>query len=449
MVTPSPEIVTLLTVFAGAMTAPTFAKATQLVCGAILAPGKRTVSAVLQVLGLAKEDGYGKYHRVLNRDRWSPWVLSHLLLELVIRTFLDEQAPLILLMDETLERRRSDQIRYVGCFRDSARSGLRHLVTSFGIRWICLAVAVPVPWSRRRWALPFMVVPVRSKRVNAALKRPHRTLTDWAQRMVTRVRRWQPTRRIILVADRSYASVAMVQCCQRLPTPVAFLSNLRIDAGLYDPPVRRSKFGPPPKKGPQQPTLADRLIDPATLWQSLTLDWYGGTRKTLQVLAGQSLWSRSGTNPVPISWVLVRCPDDPHFRPGALFCSDTHLSAADLLGFYLLRWNIEVTFEELRAHLGLETQRQWSDRAIERTTPCLFGLFSLVTVLAQRLHPQDMPIHTTAWYAKPEVTFADALAAVRAHLWHTMQFSTSLATHDMALFPQALIERLTSIACLA
>ena len=202
MITPSVEIVALLATFATAMTMPTFAKATSLLYGAILAPGKRTVSAVLQVLGLADQDGYGKYHRVLSRDRWSPWVMSQLLLTILIQAFLEDGAPLVLLLDETLERRRGDRIRNVGGFRDGARSSVAHLVTSFGIRWMVLAALMPVPWSKRPWALPFLAVPVRSKKVNAALGRPHRTLTDWAQRLITKVRRWQPQRRIVLVADQ-------------------------------------------------------------------------------------------------------------------------------------------------------------------------------------------------------------------------------------------------------
>ena len=359
MITPSDEIVALLSAFAGALTAPAFAKATQLLYGAILAPGQRTVSAALQVLGLGGLATFGKYHRVLSRDRWSPWVLSELLLALLIRTFLAQDAPLVLLLDETLERRRGDRIRYVGCFRDGARSSVAHLVTSFGIRWLVLALLVPVPWATRPWALPFLAVPVRSKRVNAALGRPHRTLADWAQRVTTKVRRWQPERRLVLVADRTYASVALVQCCQRLSKPVTLISSLRLDAGLYGPPVRTSKYGPPPKKGPQEPALARRLADPATPWQALTLPWYGGAPKAVQVLVGRSLWSRSGVCPVPVGWVLVRCPADAHFKPGAFFCSDPSLGPAEVLGFYLLRWNIEVTFEEVRAHLGLETQRQW------------------------------------------------------------------------------------------
>lgn len=191
MITPSKEILALLAVFATAMTAPAYRKATQLLIGTILAPGKRTVSAALTVLGKSKDDKFGKYHRELNRDCWSPWILSKLLLQLLIDTFLEPTAPVVLLIDETLERRGSRKIDYVGCFRDAARSSLSHRVTSFGIRWVVLVILVPVPWSGRSWALPFMVIPTRSAKSAAKRNRTHRTAPVWAEYMITKVRRWQ------------------------------------------------------------------------------------------------------------------------------------------------------------------------------------------------------------------------------------------------------------------
>jgi hypothetical protein len=152
------KTIQLLSAFAVAFTAPTWAKALVLVYGAILAPGRRTVTAALRAMGLADDKHFTNYHRVLNRDRWSPWVLSKLLLALIIHLCLPAGAPLILAIDDTLERRRGSKIKYKGWFRDPIRSTVNHVSKSLGIRWICLAVLVPVPWSQRLWALPFMVV---------------------------------------------------------------------------------------------------------------------------------------------------------------------------------------------------------------------------------------------------------------------------------------------------
>ncbi len=448
MPTPSPEIIRLLSVFAIAMTAPTFAKSLVLIYGTILTPGIRTVSAVLRVMGLGDLETFGNYHRVLNRDRWSPWVLSQLLLALLIRAFLPDGASLIVLIDETLERRQGKRIIYKGRFRDAVRSTAQRVVTCLGVRWCCLALLVVVPWSRRPWALPFLVVPVLSPQTSARLHKRHRTSVDWAMYLIEKVRRWQPDRDITLVGDGTYAAVALVQRCQRLTRPVRLVSRLRLDATLHDEPGTPAphRRGPKPKKGARQVSLAARLTDPATVWEAVTVPWYGGSDMALEIVTGVSLWYHRRTDPVRVRWVLVRCPTNA-VKPTAFFCSDPSVSADQLLRWFVGRWNIEVTFEELRAHLGFETQRQWSVRAIERTTPCLFGLFSLIVVMAQTLHPKTLPLRTTSWYPKDEATFSDALAAVRGHLWASFNPSTSLSDAEMCLIPRPMLDALQQVAC--
>jgi hypothetical protein len=266
MPSPSPEIIQLVSVFATAFTAPTFAKALVLLYGTILAPGRRTVTAALRAMGLAGDKQFVKYHRVLNRDRWSPWVLSKLLLGLIILVFVPAGLPLILMIDETLERRRGRKIKYTGWFRDPIRSTAKHVTKALGIRWICLALLVPVPWSTRRWALPFMTVPALGPQTSAKLKKRHRTLVAWTMLMLEKVRRWQPEREVVLVGDGSYAAVALVQRCQRLKRPVKLISRLRLDATLhgFPGPQPKGKPGPKPKKGARQPSLAARLVDAKT-----------------------------------------------------------------------------------------------------------------------------------------------------------------------------------------
>jgi hypothetical protein len=448
MPTPSPEIIRLLSVFAVAMSAPTFAKAVVLIYGTILTPGVRTVSAVLRVMGLGDLETFGNYHRVLNRDRWSPWRMSQLLLALLLRVFLSDDESLMVLIDETLERRQGKRIKYKGRFRDAVRSTAHHVVTCLGVRWCCLALLVRVPWSRRAWALPFLIVPVLSPKTSARLHKRHRTSGDWARYLIAKVRRWQPDREITLVGDGAYASVALVQHCQRLPRPVRLVSRLRLDAVLHDEPGTPvpHRRGPKPQKGPRQPSLAARLSDPATAWEALTIPWYGGRDQALEIVTGVSLWYHRGTAPVRLRWVLVRGPKDA-FPPTAFFCSDPTVSARQILGWFIGRWNIEVTFEELRAHLGFETQRQWSVRAIERTAPCLFGLFSLIVVMAHTLHPKTLPLRTTSGYPKDEATFSDALAAVRGHLWGSFNSSPSPSDSEMCLIPRPMLDALQQVAC--
>jgi hypothetical protein len=435
-------------VFAQAFTVPTFANALVLLYGAILAPGRRTVTAALRAMGLADSSHFTNYHRVLNRAQWSPWVLSKLLLALIIRFFVPTGMPLLLAVDETLERRRGRKIKYKGWFRDPIRSTVHHVSKSLGIRWICLAVLVPVPWSQRLWALPFMTIPALGPKTSDKLKKRHRTIVDWAMIMIEKVRTWQPDREIALVGDGSYAAVILVQRCQRLKRPVKLVSRLRLDACLHDfpGPQPKGKRGPKPKKGARLHNLAAVLADSKTCWQKLKVLWYGGEEKDIEIVTGVCLWYRRGLAPVPIRWVLLRCPDD-SFKPQAFFCSAPQVPAAQIIAWFVARWNIEVTFEELRAHLGFETQRQWSDKAIERTAPCLFGIFSLVVLMAKVLHPETLPVRQASWYLKDEATFIDALAAVRSDLWRSVNYSTSAQEADMILIPQIALVSLVEAAC--
>lgn len=410
MPSPSPEIIRLLSTFAAAFSVPTFAKVIVLVCGVILAPGRRTVCSALRVMGLSDDGDFSKYHRVLSRASWSPWSLSKLLLTRIVTTFLTPGQPLMLVIDDTLERRKGRKVSLKGWFRDPL-SQTNSSVSA--IRWLCLAMLVPVPWSKRPWALPLMTVPAPSVKVCKRLGRRHRTPVELAALLIAQVRRWHPQREIKLLADGGYAAVDFVKDCQKLS--VTLISRLRMDASLYgfpEPPPT-GKRGPKPKKGARELSPKQRLDDPMTVWMELDICWYHGETKRVEVATGMSLWHRTGSEPVALRWVLVRCPKG-SFPPCAYFAS-CDMSPEELLSSYILRWNLEVTFAELRANLGFETQRGWADKTVERATPCLFGIFSLVVLLAQRLHPEKLPIRSTAWYDKQEASFSDALAAVRLH----------------------------------
>lgn len=450
MLTPSPEIVHLLGQFAGVFTRPTFGHVLVLLYGTILACDPRTVAAALRAVGLASERHFTTYHRVLNRAEWSALAASRILLALLCRSFLAPGEPLVLLVDDTLERRQGRKIAWKGWFRDPVRSTGGKTVTSPGLRWVCLMALVPVPWSRRPWALPLLTAPALAPTTSEKLGKHHRTTVDRARTLLWLVRRWQPDREVVLVGDGAYAAVTLGHLCRRQRRPVRFVSRLRLDVALYDQPVPPppGKRGRKPQKGAPLPKLADHLADPQTVWQPLVVAWYGGGAKAVEVVTATALWYRRGLAPLPLRWVLVRCPDRT-FRPHAFFCTDQDALPAQLLAWYVARWNIEVTFAEVRAHLGLETQRQWSDRAIARTTPCLLGLFSLVTLLARVLHPDTLPTRQAAWYPKAEPAFADALAAVRRHLWASQNSGTSAITPDQTPIPGPWREALYEAACYA
>ena len=452
MLTPSQEIIQLLAAFAPLFTQPTFQKVLVLVYGAILTPGKRTVTAALRVLGRDAAPNCGKYHRVLNHAVWSPLRLSRILLGLLVKAFVPSGTPLVFVVDETLERRAGKQIVYKGWFRDAVRSTGNKVAVSLGIRWCCVCLLVCVPWATRPWALPFLCVPVLSEKTCTRLNKPHRSGVAWTIWLLSKLRAWYPDAAMTLLGDGGYAAVELVAACQELD--IRLVSRLRLDAGLYDfpAPQPKSKRGPKPKKGVRQPGLAAGFADPKTVWCQAVVAWYGSGEKTIGYRTGVSLWYTPGQNPVPLCWVLVRY-EETNSKTGKgrvhgalFFSSDTTRTPEEILACYVGRWNIEVTFEEVRAHLGLETQRQWSRRAIGRTTPCLLGLFSLVVLMAQRLYPTQLPLQQAHWYRKEEATFSDVLGAVRSHLWSAMNYTHSATQPELCLIPRAIWNRLQQVA---
>ncbi len=246
-----------------------------LVVGAILAPGKRTVSTILRGMGLSDEAQFQNYHRVLNRATWSGLRLSQILLGLLIAAFLATGAPLIIAADETLERRKGPQIKQKGAFRAAVRSSKRRTVTAFGLRWLSMLLLVPVPWSTRVWALPFLTVLAPSQTTNLANGKRHKTSLDWLGQMIAVVRRWLPTRPIVLVVDGALAAVKLGLRCAHLAVPVTYVSRLRLDAVLHDPPPppTAGKRGPKPKKGKRQASLKTRLKDPTPVWETASVAW--------------------------------------------------------------------------------------------------------------------------------------------------------------------------------
>lgn len=413
--------------------------------GAILAPGERTVTAILRVMGLATEKQFQNYHRVLNRAQWSSRTLSRILLLLLVSLLVPADAPIIVGLDETIERRRGTKIAARGIYRDPVRSSKDFFVKTSGLRWVCMMLLVPIPWAKRVWALPFLSVLAPSERYYEQRKRRHKKITDWGRQMIRQLRRWLPNRPLVVVADSSYAVIELLACALGFQQPVTVITRLRLDAALYEPAPERKKGtnGRPRLKGARQPTLAHRLADPQTMWETVTVSWYGGQRRTVEVAAGTALWYHTGLPTVALRWVLIRDPQG-KFVPQALLCTDQGVTATQIIEWFVLRWQVEVTFHEVRSHLGVETQRQWSDLAILRTTPALLGLFSLVTIFAhQLLQEQPLPVRQTAWYTKALPTFADTLAFVRKQLWPVTLSCMSPAQPDMVEIPRALLDRLT------
>jgi len=445
MLTLPPTMINMMKPFAPCFhRATTWKKAQVLLVGAILTPGKRVVTEMLRVMGLSESRQFAQYHQVLNRAVWSPLELAQVLLKLLVQHFVPAEQALVFGIDPTIERRWGRKIAARGIYRDAVRSSDSHFVKTSGLRWLSLMLLTPIPWAQRVWALPVMTVLSPSERYYQLRGRSPKTLLERSMQMLKLLRRWLPQAELVVVGDNAFAALDFLAAAQHLDVTV--IARLRLDAALYEPAPPYSGCGRPRKKGQRLPTLARLLHDPNTDWQRLYLPWYDGQQRELEVTSQTAVWFHNGKPPVPIRWVLIRDPQG-EYAPLALLCTDPQQTTLNIIRWFVQRWQVEVTFEEARRHLGLETQRQWSDKAIARSTPLLLGLFSWVTLLAHALYSSQPALtpRQAAWYAKSIPTFSDALALVRQQLWAAHPtFRTSLHDVDMLKIPKPLFDSLIS-----
>jgi hypothetical protein len=431
--------------FAPYFTAAVWRHVLVLVAGSLLAPGRRTVTAALRIMGLDQAPGFAVYHRVLSLGRWSSRGVAHRLLLLLVAAFVPT-GPVVVGIDDTIERRWGAKIKARGIYRDPVRSSRGHFVKASGLRWLCVMLLAPIPWAGCVWALPFLTVLAPSEQWSSQHRLRHKKLTDWARQVLLQTARWLPGRRVIAVGDSSFSAIELLRDVGR---HLCMISRLRLDAGLYEPaPPRPSGTrGRPRVKGARLPSLRERLADPVTAWRRIRVEgWYGQSMRQLDIVSGTALWHHPGMQ-VPIRWVLVRDPEGEK-EPQAFLCTDLDTDPVDILRWFVRRWRVETTFEEARRHLGLETQRQWSDLAILRTTPALLGLFSLVTLWATQLEaPQGLLPECVRWYPKHAPTFSDALARVRRELWTSPTFAASPDYRDVPKLSADVLNRLLLIAC--
>jgi hypothetical protein len=439
----------LLALFAVHFDVRVWPQAQVLLTGTILARGQRTICSALRVMGLSSERHFQNYHRVLNRAVWSSRALSQTLLLLLIHVFAPD-GPILLGGDETIERRRGERIKAKGIYRDPVRSSHSHFVKASGLRWVTLMLLSFIPFAQRMWALPFLSLLAPSERYYQGKVRTHKTVLDWTRQALRQVRRWLPERALVFVGDSSYAAIDFLWSMTQLSKPITIVVRFRMDAALYEPapPIQTGQKGRPRKKGKRLQTLAQVAADPQTAWERRVVRyWYGESWRRIEISSGTAVWYHSGMPALPIRWVIVRDPRH-KFKTQALLCTDLNVTAKQIVEWFVGRWQLEVTHREVREHLGVETQRQWSDQAIARTTPLLYGLFSLITVLAQNLAQSGKVIaHCTAWYDKPLPTFSDALAAVRYDLWRHPVFCVSSFRQQVAKLPTVLFNRFADVLC--
>src|SRR6266699_5190777 len=254
-----PRFISRLAGFADLFTRPTWSNVLVLLAGVILAPGRRTVTSALRILGRDQDRDFCTFHRVLNRAAWTSRAIAGRLLLLLVKTFVPS-GPVVIGIDDTIERRWGPKISARGIYRDPVRSSKGHFVKASGLRWLSAMLLVRVPWADRIIALPFLTLLAPSKRFYTGKTRAPKTLLDWARQAALQIRRWLPNRYIVLVADTAFAAIEFLAAVRN---HVCVVTRLRLDANLFDfPPPKRKGRGRPPIKGQRLKKLSAILSDP-------------------------------------------------------------------------------------------------------------------------------------------------------------------------------------------
>jgi hypothetical protein len=417
----------MLDTLAPAFTRPAFLRFVVLLLAAILTLGGRTVSNLLRTLGDLAPGHFTSFHRLLSRCRWRGGRLAHALAATTLNRFLPK-GPIHLVGDDTVAEHPGPKVYGKGCHRDPVRSTHSFTTYRWGHKWVVLAVLVRFPFTRRLWALPILVTLYRTEEENTKQRRRHKTPTRLLRQLVCALLHGFPDRRFLLAADGNYATHQLAKLAVCFPGRLTFVSKFYPNANLYAPAPAYTGHGRPPRKGPELPCPAAAVAQ-ASKRQRLNVGWYGGGRRDVAVVTGTGLWYRSGEGIVPVRWVFVQDRTGSH-RDEYFFTTDPRMSPAAIIETYTGRWNIETTFQELRSYLGLETTRGWCRNTVLRAEPCLFGLYTVVALLYATLPAKYARVRVVDWPGKSDVTFSDAITAVRRWLWQ--QWFFAIAGHSEA-----------------
>lgn len=433
--------------FAAAFSQPTAVRMQVILAGVILARGRRTVTSLVWTMGELAVGDCSAYHRVFSRAPWNMRRLGKALATLLIE-LVPEGERVVLAVDDTLAGHKGAKVYGKGCHHDAVRSTHTHKAWRWGHRWVVLAVVVKFPFATRPWSLPVLAALYRPASLNEAEGRRHKTPVDLARGLLAHLLHWFPERKFLLVGDGGYSTRDLAAFCHRYRERCALIGKFPADAALYDRPPQRKTVGRPRVKGrrrrsPQQ-VVADGGLELATV------SWYGRTDRQVKLRTASAHWYKAGCGLIPVQWVFVR--DETGTRRDEYdFCTQPGLFVpADIVSYYTQRWTIEVTFQELRAHLGFETPRQRVANLVQRMAPLLLGVFSLVSVLYHRhLASHEPTVNSRPWYGKTEPTFSDALETVRRELWTHTVFAQPHFARALAKTPIQLKNTLLDFLCQA
>lgn len=412
----------LIREFAEAFTRPIYPRFVILLFAAILVTGRRTVSNLLRTVQALAPGHSSTYHRVLSKRRWSTWRLAGSLAGFILDHWVPD-GPVQVCGDDTVDEHRGKKVYGKACHRDAVRSTHSYTAYRWGHKWVVLATLVRFPFSSRLWALPILVALYRSKDWNNKHGRRHKTPSELMRQLLAVLLHWFPHRKFVFSGDGGYGTHELARFAHRHRDRLTLVSRFYPDANLYAPPpmVKGKRNGRPRKKG-------RKLASPAEVVKRsprsrLTVAWYGGGQRRIEVVSGTGHWYKNGEGLVPVRWVFVHDRSGTH-RDEYFFTTDLAMTPKTIVETFTGRWNIETTFQEMRDYLGLETTRGWTKNTVLRAAPCLFGLYSVVALLYARLPTRRTNGVAILWAGKTDHTFSDAITAVRRWLWTDWVFAT-------------------------
>lgn len=350
------------------------------------------------------------------------------------------QGTIRLVGDDPVDGHKGKKVHGKARHRDPGRSTKSYTAWRYGHRWVVLAVLISFPFTTRPWALPVLVDLYYAEEDNRTRNRPHRTPAQLLCRLLRLMLLWFPQRSFLFIGDSPYGTHQVARFVARHRHRLTLVSKLHPEANLFEPPPPYTGKGRPRVKG--QPLPKPRPAVQSTRWQRLTVGWYGGGCRRVEVVTGTGGWYKSGRGLVPLRWVFVHDRDGTH-RDEYFFSTDRTLSPQALISHYTARWNSETTFQQLRSQLGLETTRGWCAQTVRRAAPCLFGLYTVVALLYPAL-PESQRGGAVRWPGKENVTFSDALSAVRRWLWSAAVFPQAGSATGIEKLPEPLREILFS-----
>lgn len=426
----------LLHSFSTAFTKPTYQRWLVLLFSAVLTVGRRTVSNLRRTVQTLAPGDPSSYHRVFSKRRYECWKLSRALAVFILKRWVPE-GPVYLAGDDTVDGHKGKNVYGKGCHRDAVRSTHSYTAYRWGHKWVVLAILVKFPFSPRPWALPVLVALYRSPEWNEKQARRHKTPAQLMRQMLCVMLRWFPERKFIFSGDGGFGTHDLAACAQRQKKRLALVSRFYPDANLYAPPpaARNKKGGRPRKKGRKLASPRDSVAHSKR--RHMTVGWYGGDTRKVEAVTGTGHWYKSGAGLVPVRWVFVHDKTGTH-RDEYFFSTDVDMSPRQIIETFTGRWSIEVAFQELRAHLGLETTRGWTEKTVLRAAPALFGLYSVVALFYAMLPQKRREQEVVKWNGKQHRTFSDAIGSVRCWLWQEWVFETGGHCQAFSKLPRRL-----------